>query len=72
MQEFQDVREETLGEINHKEDVFEMVEIEHMIAELQETLSSIIMEPSVEESIKDKGYKDGKKGCHRKHQMNRR
>ena len=65
VQEFQDVREKTLGEVNHKEEVLEMAEIEHMIAELQETVSSIIMEHSVEESIKAKGNKDGKNGCHR-------
>ena len=65
VQEFQDVRGETLGERNQKEKVLEMAEIEHMIAELQETMSSIITELSVEESIKAKGNKDGKKGCYK-------
>ena len=51
--------------MNHTEEVLEMLEIEHMIAELQETMSSIITELSVEESIKAKGNKDGKKGYHR-------
>ena len=64
VQEFQDVREETLGEVNHKKDVFELAEIEHMFAELQETMSSIRMKLSAEESIKDEGI-DGKRGCHR-------
>ena len=43
---------------------FEMAEIEHMFAELQETMSSIRMKLSAEESIKDEGI-DGKRGCHR-------
>ena len=63
VQEFQDVGDEALGEMNHKEEVSEMVEIEHMFAKLQETMSSISMELSVEEeSIKKKG---SKKGHHR-------
>ena len=56
-QEFQDVREETLGGVNHEGKFFEMAEIEHMFAELQETMSSIRMELSAEESIKEKGKK---------------
>ena len=66
VQEFQDVGDEALGEMNHKkEEVSEMVEIEHMFAELQETMSSISMELSVEESVKKKENMESKKGCHR-------
>jgi len=61
VEEFQDVRDETLGETNHKEEVSEMVEIEHMFAELQETMSRL----SAEESVKKKGNKESKKGHHR-------
>ena len=65
VQEFQDVGDKTLVKMNHREEVSEMVEIEHMFAELQETMSSISMELSAEESVKKKGNKGSTKDHHR-------